>query len=229
MGHNELSDGVLDWSALGGGEQEFAPANFSYVYDETRAKAIAQDDFALLKSYYARHGKHFSGLSQIIEFGAELTRGSEWLSQAGALDITDIVVPEIYGAYERLKTKQITNTKLVVLRSVNDIVALNQCDLLYSVLSVRRVPATVIAHVLGLLLNKVVSGGLALIRAPTQHKHYQAMLPGAQELEELNVIPQWKLFELIEYNNFSLVLVQEEPLFRSADILYHTVLAQRRD
>lgn len=223
-----MSSDVLDWGALGGGEQ-FARANFSYVYDEARAQAIAQGDLALLESYYNRRGAHFSGLSQIIEFGAELTRGSDWLSQAGALDITDIVVPEIYAAYERLKTKQINNTKLVVLRSVNDITALKQCDLLYSVLSVRNIPATVISNVLGLLLNKVVSGGLALIRAPTQHKHYQAMLPGTQELEELNVIPQWKLFELLDYNNFSLVLVQEEPLFRSADILYHTVLAQRRD
>jgi hypothetical protein len=223
-----MSDGVLDWGALSGGEQEFARANFSYVYDEARAQAIAQDDLALLESYYNRRGAHFSGLSQIIEFGAELTRGSDWLSQAGALDITDIVAPEIYAAYDRLKTKQINNTKLVVLRSVDDIVALKQCDLLYSVLSVRHVPATVIAHALGLLLNKVIDGGVALIRAPTQHKHYQAMLQGAQELEELNVIPQWKLFDLLESYNFALVLVQEEPLFRSADLLYHTVLAQRR-
>jgi hypothetical protein len=54
------------------------------------------------------------------------------------------------------------------------------------------------------------------------------MLPGTQEVEELNVIPQWKIFEMLDSNNFSLILVQEEPLFRAADVLYHTILAQRR-
>ena len=36
----------------------------------------------------------------------------------------------------------------------------------------------------------------ALIRAPTQHKLYQFMLPGTEVADELNIIPQWKIFEL---------------------------------
>ena len=54
------------------------------------------------------------------------------------------------------------------------------------------------------------------------------MLPGAETANELNIIPQWKIFELLESNGFSLVLVQEDPLLRAADVLYTTVLAQRR-
>jgi hypothetical protein len=100
-------------------------------------------------------------------------------------------------------------------------------NLLYSVLSLRLTQATTLTQVLGLLLPKLGAGGLALIRAPTQHRLYQFMLPGAKTADELNVIPQWKLFELFESNGFSLVLVQEDPLLRMADVLYTTVLAQR--
>jgi hypothetical protein len=53
------------------------------------------------------------------------------------------------------------------------------------------------------------------------------MLPGGETANELNTIPQWQIFELLEYNGLSLVLVQEDPLLRAADVLYTTVLAQR--
>ena len=222
-----MSDGVLDWGALGGDNQQFAAANFCYVYDEARAQALARQDFGLLESYYNRHGNHFSGLSHIIEFGSDLTRGSDWLSQAGSLDITDIFESELLTTYERLKSKILYKTRIVMLKSLKTIYDLKICDLLYSVISLRHTPATVSSQIINLLLNKVAPGGIALIHAPTQHKHYQAMLPGTQEVEELNVIPQWKLFEMLDSNNFSLILVQEEPLFRAADVLYHTILAQR--
>ena len=82
--------------------------------------------------------------------------------------------------------------------------------LLLRPLSRRHTPATVLARVTELLLAKVKPGGLALMRAPTQHRHYQFMLPKTQELAELDVIPQWKLFELLEENAFSLIFVQED-------------------
>ena len=54
------------------------------------------------------------------------------------------------------------------------------------------------------------------------------MLPGAETADQLNLIPQWKIFELLESNGFSLALVEQDPLLRASDILYTTVLAQRR-
>ena len=54
------------------------------------------------------------------------------------------------------------------------------------------------------------------------------MLPGAEAANELNIIPQWKIFELLESSGFSLVLVQEDAILRAADVLYTTVLAKRR-
>lgn len=102
------------------------------------------------------------------------------------------------------------------------------CNLLYSVLSLRLNQATILAQVLGLLVARVAPGGIALLRAPTQHRLYQFMLPGAETANELNIIPQWKIFELFESNGFSLILVQEDALLRTADVLYTTVLARRR-
>jgi hypothetical protein len=202
--------------------------DFRSDYDEERAKELAGDDLAMLRNYYGQRGSHFAGLPNIVEFGLTLTHGSDWLSQAGeTLFITDIVAPEVYGACERLKTKALSNIKFRVLYNKQDIRLLPTFNLLYSVLSLRLTQATTLTQVLGLLLPKLGAGGLALIRAPTQHKLYQFMLPGAGTADELNVVPQWKIFELLESNGFSLVLVQEDPLLRMADVLYTTVLAQR--
>jgi hypothetical protein len=134
----------------------------------------------------------------------------------------------VFAARERLNAKPISNIKFRVLHSQNDIVLLPMCNLLYSVLSLRLNKATILAHVLGLLVARVAEGGVVLIRVPTQHRLYQFMLPGTETADELNIIPQWKIFEMFESNGFSLILVQEDALLRSADALYTTVLAQRR-
>jgi len=223
-----VGDSGFDWWAPGDSGPRGGGAAFSYPYEEGRANALAREDSALLESYYSRRGLAFRGLSQVIEFGVELTRGSDWLAQGPALTITDIIATDTYVAYERLKAKAASNTKFCILQNRRDIDALPLCDLLYAIISLRHTRAVVLAQVLDLLLAKVNQGGLTLLRVPTQHKHYQFMLPGGQELGELDVIPQWKLFEMLNSNGFSLLLVQEEPLLRAADILYHTFLAQRQ-
>jgi hypothetical protein len=213
----------VDWRSPAGG------GAFGSAYDQARAKAVAGGDLVLLQTYYSQGGTGFAGLPNIVEFGLTLTHGSDWLAEGGeALFITDIVEPEVYAARERLKTKAISNIKFSVLYSRSDVELLPTCNLLYSVLSVRLTQATILAQVLGLLLARVGPGGIALLRAPTQHRLYQFMLPGTETANELNIIPQWKIFELFESNGFSLVLVQEDALLRTADVLYTTVLAQRR-
>jgi hypothetical protein len=224
-----MSDDSVDWRPPAGGRAQFGRETFGSAYDEARAKALAGNDLALLQNYYSQCGSHFAGLPNIVEFGLTLTHGSDWLSEGGqTLFMTDIVAPEVYAARERLKTKAISNIKFSVLYNKNDIRLLPVCNLLYSVLSLRLSQATTLAQVLGLLLTKVGPGGLALLRAPTQHRLYQFMLPGGETANELNIIPQWKIFELLECNGLSLVLVQEDPVLRAADVLYTTVLAQRR-
>ncbi len=224
-----MSDGSLDWGPLTGGGPQFGRETFSAGYGEARAKALARDDLALLQHYYNQCGTRFAGLPNIVEFGLSLTHGSDWLSEGGeTLSMTDIVASEVHAASERLKTKAVSNIKFGVLYSRSDVGFLPICNLLYSVLSVRLTQATILAQVLGLLLTKVGPGGLALLRAPTQHRLYQFMLPGTEAANELNVLPQWKIFELLESNGFSLVLVQEDSLLRPADVLYTTVLAKRR-
>jgi hypothetical protein len=223
-----MNGGDVDWRLPAGGGPQFSRETFGSAYDEARAKALAGDDLALLQNYYAQRGSDFAGLANIVEFGLTLTHGSDWLSQGGkTLFMTDIVAPEVYAACERLKTKAVSNIKFSVLYNKHDIRLLPMCNLLYSVLSLRLTQATTLVQVLSLLLAKVGPGGLALIRAPTQHRLYQFMLPGGETANELNTIPQWQIFELLEYNGLSLVLVQEDPLLRAADVLYTTVLAQR--
>jgi hypothetical protein len=224
-----LNRGSVDWRIADGGNPQFGREIFRSAYDEERAKSLANDDLAMLRNYYSQRGSHFARLPNILEFGLTLTHGSDWLSEGGeTLFLTDIVAAEVYAARERLKTKAGSNISFNVLYDQQDIRSFPTFNLLYSVLSLRPTQATTLAQVLGLLLPKVGAGGLALIRAPTQHRLYQFMLPGAETADELNIVPQWKIFELFESNGFSLVLVQEDPLVRMTDVLYTTVLAQRR-
>jgi hypothetical protein len=199
------------------------------AYDAARATAVALEDHALLESYYRQCGRRFAGLKNIVEFGLALTCGSRWLAEGTeTLFLTDIAAPEVYAARDRLNVKPISNTKFSVLLDQGDIGSLPMCNLLYSVLSLRLYQAATLAHVLGLLVARVDKGGVVLLRAPTQHRLYQFMLPGADIAEELNIIPQWKIFEMLDVNGFSLILVQEDILLRSTDALYTTILAQRR-
>jgi hypothetical protein len=223
-----MRDIGADWEALAIEDRQCPRAAFSYAYDEARAGALAREDSALLDNYYRGRGTNSAGLSQILEFGTELTRGSDWLSQKGALAIADLVPSEIHASYVRLKAKPLTNISFVVLRDIRDISLLPSCDLLYSILSVQQIPAVMLAKILPILLSKVDAGGAALIRVPTQHRHYHFMLDGTEEMDALNVIPQWKLFDILDSSGFSLVIVQEEPLLRASDIIYHLILAQRR-
>jgi hypothetical protein len=210
------------------GGAQLGGENFGSAYDGERAKSLAGDDYALLQNYYNQSGTCFADLPNIVEFGLTLTQGSDWLAErAAALIITDIVAPVVDAARDRLKSKSTSNIKFSVLYNRNDIVLLPMCNLLYSVLSLRLNQATILAQVLALLVTRVSPGGIALLRAPTQHRLYQFMLPGAETANELNIIPQWKIFEMFESNGFSLILVQDDPLLRTADVLYTTVLARR--
>ena len=205
---------------------------FNYEYDQTRAKKLACEDWAFLDAYYARRGARFPDRGVIVEFGSGLTGGSDWLTAMGPLTITDIIAPPLVAASERLRTNR-TNTNvpvsLTLLRNHGDIESLPKCDLLYSAMLAKSVPPTVLAHVLGLLLSKVATNGVALLHAPTEHRLYQQDVNGRPEiLGDLYAIPQWKLFEMLELHEFSVVLVQENPILRGSDIVYHTIFAQRR-
>ncbi len=223
-----MSDGSANWPPPAGGGPPFGREAFGSAYDEARAKALARDDLALLEAYYGQCGTRFADLTNIVEFGLTLTHGSDWLSdKAETLSMIDIIAPEVYAASNRPTKTAISNIKFGVLSDRRDIASKPMCNLLYSVLSLQLSRATVLAQVLGLLLARVVPGGLALLRAPTQHRLYQFMLPGTETANELNIIPQWLIFELLESNGFSLVLVQGDPILRTADVLYTTILARR--
>jgi len=201
----------------------------SIEYDAPRALSLARADRALLDAYYTQRNTRFAGRSGILEFCCGVTGGSDWLAEGGPMTIADLSAPQLIAARDRLNAKSFTRATLTLLGNRTDIDALPCCDLLYCALTTRTAPPTVLVRMLGLLLSKVLSGGAALLHLPTQHRHYQLMLQDAQDLRDLNVIPQWTLFELFEALQFSIVLVQENAILRASDIVYHSMLVQRRD
>jgi hypothetical protein len=211
-----------------GRRQEAMAESAHHEYDESRATALACGDRVLLDAHYSRLGVRFGGRAGIVEFGSSLTGGSDWLADGGPLAITDLVASKLAAASERLRTRTRARADIILLRNYGDIDSLPPCDLLYSALSTTCAPTTVLMHVLGCLLSKVAANGVALLHLPTQHTLCQLMLEGVEDFPDLHVIPQWKIFELFETLKFSLILVQENPLLSVRNMIYHTILAQRR-
>jgi hypothetical protein len=224
-----MTDNAPKWTKSEEVDPEFARTVFNPDYDERRAANLAFQDCALLEAYYATQNQKLPGRSRILEFGCELTRGSYWLADAGPLSVTDIILEELIASAEHLKrrTPPANVVELRFLRHGKDIEVVAPCDLLYSALSAKRTPPTVLTHILSLLLAKVTIGGVALLHAPTQHRHCHLMVEGTLEFDDLHIIPQWKLSELLEQLGFEIILIQEDTCFRTSDIVYHTLLAQR--
>lgn len=221
---------AASWQGLGDFKPCWSDVPFpNYVYDQQKAQAIALGDLALLDGYLRRNGKTLSQLRGALEFGSGLTRGSDWLAHhAGHLTIVDSCLPHLLITQERLKQCMPINVHLVHLTNYWNNAALPTVDLLYSIISLQDDTPNVVAPALGLCLSKVAIGGLAMIRAPTHHKHYELMLPEERGIMELHTIPQWKIFELLENNGFTLIAVQEEKNYGTQNIVFHTFFARRR-
>ncbi|MGO9848670.1 MAG: hypothetical protein ACLPKT_19385 [Methylocella sp.] len=218
------------WQRLGDFKPCWSDVPFpNYVYDQQQAQAIALGDLALLDTYLRQNGKTLSHLRGILEFGSGLTRGSDWLANhGGQLTIADICLRHLLLTKERLKRCMPINVHLVHLTNYWNNAALPAVDLLYSIISLQDDTPNIVVPALGLCLSKVAIGGLALIRAPTHHKHYELMLPEERGIMELHAVPQWKIFELMENNGFTLIAVQEERRYGTQNIVFHTFFAHRR-
>ena len=188
---------------------------------------LAFQDRAILEAYYAAQNQKLSGRSRIIEFGCELTHGSYWLADAGPLSVTDVILDELIAAAEHLNQRTLAHIKLHFIRHGKDIEAMTSCDLLYSALSAKWTTGTVLVHIISMLLSKVTIGGITLLHAPTQHRNYNLMVDEFKDVYDFNIIPLWKLYDLIEQAGFKLILMQENTCFSDSDIVYHTLLAQR--
>jgi hypothetical protein len=218
------------WQRLGDFKPCWSDVPFpNYVYDQQQARAVALGDLALLDAYLRQNGRTLSQLRGTLEFGCGLTRGSDWLAHhGGQLTIADTCLRHLLLTQERLKQCMLTNVHLVHLTNNWNDAALPKVDLLYSIISLQDDAPNVVASALGLCLSKVAIGGLALIRAPTHHKHYELMLPQERGIMELHTIPQWKIFELMENNGFALIAVHEEKNYGTQNIVFHTFFSHRR-
>jgi|GEM_PF-2828385 hypothetical protein len=223
-----------DFTAVWQRSDDFKPSwseipFLNYGYDQQRLQATAHGDLALIQSYLRQSGKTLSHLHEILEFGAGLTRGADWLANyGGKLTIADISLRHLVLTLERLKPSMPLNVQLVHLANYWDNVALPAADLLYSMISLQDDTPNMIVPALDLCLSRVTIGGLALIRAPTHHKHYELMLPEERGIMELHAIPQWKIFELLEKHNFALIEVHEEKNYGTQNIVFHSFFAHRR-
>lgn len=224
-----MGDGFF-WRRFDNSAPRWADVPFeNYAYEERRALAFAQADLAFLDGYLSRLGKSLSHLRGALEFGAGLTHGSEWLAHhLRQLTIAETCLPQLLLAQERLKRLATTNVRLVLITNYWNKPALPTVDLLYSIISLREDTPTSVVPGLDLCLSKVAFGGLALIRAPTHHKHYELMLPEERGIMELHTIPQWKIFDLLESNGFTLIAMQEEKDLGTQNILFHTFFARRQ-
>jgi hypothetical protein len=204
-----------------------APTAFNADYDQRRAACQARNDHALLESFYVNRRQRLSRHSRILEFGCELTGGSFWLANSKQFVIADITPATLQICAGYAQQRGIRDVQFVLLRHSQDLDALAPCDLLYSALSLKRIPPSTMVDILSLLLSKVTKGGVAVVHAPTGHRHKTLMVENTSSELELYLIPQWILSETFKQRGFEIALIQETVCYRSSDIIYHTFLVER--
>ena len=207
-------------------DPDFARSAFNADYDQQRAARLARHDHALLEAFYSGQKKLVGG-SQILEFGCELTGGSFWLAKSGRFAVADVTLDTLQVCAKRAQQRGLRDVAFVLLRHGQDLAALPPCDLFYSSLSLKRISPPILVNILSLLLSKVTTSGVALVHAPTRHRYNSLMIENNKYDPEFNLIPQWILHQTLTNLGFMIYLTQETECYRSSDLVYHTVLAQR--
>ena len=239
-----MSDGGVDWGLCSCRYEMFnlVMETFSSGYNEARKGSHGREDLALLQHYYSQCGTRFAGLA--YQHSRIWTDLNAWIRLAfgrrGNFPLHDRHCrPEVYAASDCLKTKAVSNIKFGVLYTVGDIsesLSGVQSSYLhwYSLLYKSGDSSDCFTRSWPCLLCLLPGGGGGGSPALTSGadptcRLYRFMLPGTETMDQLNILPQWKiLFELLESNGFHLLSRRARLLRAVADVLYTTVLAQRR-
>jgi SAM-dependent methyltransferase len=201
------------WSVVTG--ERFLMANIEQSREEFYR--TGQPDAARVVRTFERNGIDASGLRTCLEYGCGLGRVTRWLApHFEQFYACDISLPHLRSMEDYLSKQQFNHVVFKQIQSMDDLCALPNVDLVYSIIVLQHNPPPVIAALLAQLLQKIKPGGYAYFQAPTYRIGYHFRLTDYLQNEaqrkdmEMHLLPQNKIFELIQRNNAQVIEVLED-------------------
>jgi SAM-dependent methyltransferase len=201
------------WSVLT--SEEFRTNHIHLSLDKFYASG--RNSLERLLKTLARNEIDYHKFESCLEYGCGLGRVTRWLAD----EFRSVIGYEISQAHLRrakqyLEQERVTNVTLCHLRSGQDINALPQVDLIYSILVLQHNPPPLIRVILTQFMRSLKKGGAAVFQVPTYREGYHFALdeylstrPAAAQME-LHVLPQRVIAEIAERENARIVEVFED-------------------
>ncbi len=228
------------WSRLGATEpywsvlsaERFQRASFESSKAEFFGSGAATVDTVL--SVLERNGIVPADLRTVNELGCGVGRVTRWLAQRFPQVVAcDVSSPHLDVAREYLRSEGVANVELHRVGSLDDVTRLPSCDLALSILVLQHNPPPVMAHLVRSLLGWLKPRGVAFFQLPTYALGYAFdattyATGAAPQGIEMHVLPQPRLFGLIEEAGCSVLEVREDGWVGLPGWISDSLLVQRR-
>lgn len=231
---------AASWQAMGETEPHWSVITAEAFRQETLEAQMAafldmgRGNRERVVAALGRHGVDFADIRTVIDFGCGVGRVSAAFAEKGcAVTGVDISAAHLAEARATFDRAGLQAADFVQLAALEEIEALPQVDLVFTLIVLQHNPPPIIAAILRRLLGRVRPGGFIYFQVPTYREGYsydvQADLDSPEGHMEMHVLPQWAAFDILRQAGFSLLEVIEEascwdPAFRS-----QVFLAQKTD
>lgn len=218
------------WSVLTNPDFQFNgfPANRSRFYESGRHSVETFDAFL------QRSGIELSPEQTCFELGCGVGRLTAWLAPRFSRVIAaDISASHLDIAKTALSEKGITNVTFLHLETPEALETLPGFDVFISLLVLQHNPPPIMAFMLRTILEILRPSGVAYFQVPTYWKGYsfhveQYLSGGAQQRQmEMHVLPQGRVFEIIDALNCRVLEVREDGWTGIGTAISNTFLVQK--
>jgi 2-polyprenyl-3-methyl-5-hydroxy-6-metoxy-1,4-benzoquinol methylase len=201
----------VTWQALGESEphwsvvvaEEYRQSNIDEnreAFYQTGAQHVEQ-----LFATLARNGVDFSSFKTCLDYGCGVGRITQHLANRFTEVVAyDVSLAHLQRAQDYLRAQNISNVDLRQLERVQDLEALPEVDVAYSMLVLQHNPPPVMAFIIELLIASLKAGGIAFFQAPTYRLGYGFSVvdylaqDAAKREMEMHVLPQSRIFEIVQ-------------------------------
>jgi SAM-dependent methyltransferase len=178
-------------------------------------------EVARLESYLTRNGRVVPPEGVCVDYGCGVGRVTLWLARrfqhVVALDVSQ---PHLEMARRYLGARGITNVEYRLVRRPQDLNIMHGMNLFYSIMALQHNPPPLISEILSVALAHLDDEGTAFFQVPTHAKDYSWSYRDyvgdlmTQKRMELHVLPQWKIYQLIDAAGCKMLEVQPNSLVK---------------
>lgn len=180
-----------------------------------------------LLNFLRRNGIETKKFKRALDFGCGVGRLSAHLSKYAAKVIgVDVSPGHLAEAHKNIEQLNIGNVELLQIKSIDDLSALSDFDLVISIIVLQHNPPPLMAIIFRRLLRSLCVGGVAVIQMPTyihnQRFRVEEYLKEQPVSMEMNALPQRKIFEIISEEGCRPLEIREDNATNMGNGLSHT-------